>query len=137
MITSLNRIRSLRNLMNQQELSPKNFKRICLINWLLSVPFFMLFAWPYWYLANFADLQITFTYLGCIFFSVPFMLTILHGHVTMALGEAHRHHYYDWLSDHPLTYGLLFHPVMQSTRFRLILLVVSLLLFTAGFIQQL
>jgi len=123
--------------MNQQELSPKNFKRICFINWLLSVPFFMLFAWPYWYLANFANLQITFTYLGCIFFSVPFMLTILHGHVTMALGEAHRHHYYDWLSDHPLTYGLLFHPVMQSTRFRLIMLVVSVLLFAAGFILQL
>jgi len=123
--------------MNQQELSPKNFKRICFINWLLSVPFFMLFAWPYWYLANFANLQITFTYLGCIFFSVPFMLTILHGHVTMALGEAHRHHYYDWLSDHPLTYGLLFHPVMQSTRFRLILLVTSILLFAAGFILQL
>jgi len=123
--------------MNQQELSPKNFKRICFINWLLSVPFFMLFAWPYWYLANFANLQTTFTYLGCIFFSVPFMLTILHGHVTMALGEAHRHHYYDWLSDHPLTYGLLFHPVMQSTRFRLIMLVVSVLLFAAGFILQL
>lgn len=123
--------------MNQQELSPKNFKRICLINWLLSVPFFMLFAWPYWYLANFADLQPPFTYLGCIFFSVPFMLTILHGHVTMALGEAHRHHYYDWLSEHPLTYGLLFHPVMQSTRFRLIMLVVSVLLFAAGFILQL
>jgi len=122
--------------MNQQELHPKNFKRICVINWLLSVPFFMLFAWPYWYLANFVGLELTLTYVGCIFFSVPFMLTILHGHVTMALGEAHRHHYYDWLSDNPLTFGLFFHPVMRRTRFRLVLLVVSILLFLAGYLLQ-
>ncbi len=122
--------------MNSSELNPKNFKRICLINWLLSVPFFMLFAWPYWYLANFVGLEQIITYVGCIFFSVPFMLTILHGHVTMALGEAHRHHYYDWLSDNPLTYGLLFHPVMTRTRFRLVLLVVSVLLFLSGALLQ-
>lgn len=123
--------------MNQQELSPRNFKRICIINWLLSVPFLVLFAWPYWYLANFASIERTITYAGCIFFSIPFMLTILHGHVTMALGEAHRHHYYDWLTEHGLTYGLFFHPVMTRTRFRLILLVVSLLLLLAGYLLQL
>ena len=115
-----------------QELNPANFKRISIINWLLSFPFFVLFSWPYLYVAEFAGLQNIIAYLGCIFFSVPFMITILHGHVTMALGEAHRHHYYDWLSEHPLTYGLLFHPVMMRTRFRLILLVVSLLLFFTG-----
>ena len=119
-----------------QELSPKNFKRICLINWLLSVPFFVLFAWPYWYLANFAGIQKIITYVGCMLFSIPFMITILHGHVTMALGEAHREHYYDWLHKHPLTYGLLFHPVMMRTRFRLILLVISVLLFLAGYLLQ-
>lgn len=117
-----------------QELNPRNFKRISVINWLLSFPFFILFSWPYWYMANFAGIANIITYTGCIFFSVPFMITILHGHVTMSLGEAHRHHYYNWLDEHQLTYGLLFHPVMMRTRFRLILLVVSILLFIAGFL---
>lgn len=119
-----------------QELNPQNFRRISLINWLLSVPFFMLFAWPYWYIANFAGLEKVVTYAGCIFFSVPFMITILHGHVTMALGEAHRHHYYNWLNDHPLTFGLFFHPMMMRTRFRLVLLAVSVLLFLSGLLLQ-
>jgi hypothetical protein len=82
------------------------------------------------------ELERVITYIGCIFFSIPFMITILHGHVTMALGEAHRHHYYNWLDDHPLTYGLLFHPIMMRTRFRLILLVVSILLFVGGLLLQ-
>lgn len=123
--------------MNQRELNPGNFKRISVINWLLSVPFFVLFSWPYLYIANFFHIAKLITYLGCIFFSVPFMITILHGHVTMALGEAHRHHYYDWLTDHPLTFGLLFHPGMMRTRFRLILLVVSFLFFVTGFLLKL
>lgn len=122
--------------MNHQELNPRNFKRISLINWLLSLPFFLLFSWPYLYLSNFMGIEKFIAYTGCIFFSIPFMITILHGHVTMALGEAHRHHYYDWLHEHALTYGLLFHPMMMRTRFRLILLVVSLLLFVAGFLLR-
>jgi hypothetical protein len=121
---------------NSSELSSKNFKRISIINWLLGMPLFVLFSWPYWYLANFAAIGKGFTYVGCIFFSIPFMITILHGHVTMALGEAHRHHYYEWLAEHPLTYGLLFHPVMMRTRFRLIFLLMSLILFLAGFLLQ-
>ncbi len=119
-----------------QELNPKNYRRVSILNWLLSAPFFLLFAWPYWYIANFMGIEKMITYVGCIFFSVPFMITILHGHVTMAFGEAHRHHYYNWLNDHPLTHGLLFHPVMMRTRFRLILLVVSILLFITGFLLQ-
>lgn len=115
-----------------QELNPKNFRRISIINWLLSAPFFILFAWPYWYIANFAGIEKIIIYTGCIFFSIPFMITILHGHVTMALGEAHRHHYYNWLNEHPLTFGLFFHPFMMRTRFRLILLVISFLLFLSG-----
>lgn len=119
-----------------QELNPKNYRRVSIINWLLSAPFLMLFAWPYWYIADFTGIEKTITYAGSIFFSVPFMITILHGHVTMAFGEAHRHHYYDWLNAHPLTHGLFFHPVMTRTRFRLVLLVVSLLLFLMGFLLQ-
>jgi hypothetical protein len=103
---------------------------------LLSAPFLLLFAWPYWYLANFAGVEKIIAYAGSVFFSVPFMITILHGHVTMALGEAHRHFYYTWLQEHPLTYGLFFHPIMMRTRFRLVLLVVSVLLFLSGLLLQ-
>lgn len=118
--------------MTHQELNLKNFKRIHLINWLLCLPLLLLFTWPYIYMARFTGIEDFLTYPGAAFFAVPFMITILHGHVTMALGSAHRHHYYEWLTDNPLTYGLLFYPVMIRTRFRLILLAVSLVLFIVG-----
>ncbi|MGM0545843.1 MAG: hypothetical protein ACQEST_03910 [Bacteroidota bacterium] len=117
-----------------QELTVKNFKRISIINWMLSVPFFVLFAWPYWFIGRFSGLDQTLIFVGCALFSIPFMITILHGHVTLALGEAHRHHYYDWLVEQPLTYGLFFHPMIIRTRFRLILLVISLLIFLLGLV---
>ncbi|WP_138430617.1 hypothetical protein [Fodinibius saliphilus] len=117
-----------------QELNPKNFKKISIINWVLTIPFFILFSWPYLYFANIFSIEKPMAYIGCIFFSVPFMITIIHGHVTMALGEAHRHHYYDWLNERPLTFGLLYHPMLVRTRFRLILLVTSVLLFIVGLI---
>lgn len=118
------------------ELSHKNFKRIHIINWLLCIPLLLLFSWPYIYIARFAGIQSFFIYAGAAFFAVPFMITILHGHVTMALGSAHRRRYYEWLGERPFTYGLLFYPMMIRTRFRLILLAVSLLLFITGFAFQ-
>ncbi|MEX0646303.1 MAG: hypothetical protein WD139_00880 [Balneolaceae bacterium] len=69
---------------------------------------------------------------GSILFALPFMLTILHGHVTLALGAVHRHHFYNWLQEKPYTYGLLFHPVIISTRFRLVLFIVSVIIFAVG-----
>jgi hypothetical protein len=123
--------------MVHRELNTENYRRICIINWMLGVPFFIIFSWPFLYISNFAGIEKFMAYSGCILFSVPFVITILHGHVTMALGEAHRHHYYDWLNEHPLTYGLLFHPVIISTRFRLILLAVSFLVFVAGYLLHL
>lgn len=120
-----------------RELSPQNFKRICIINWLLSIPLFILFAWPYWYVSHLSGLNETIIYFGSCLFSLPFMITILHGHVTMALGEAHRHHYYRWLMNQPLTYGLFFHSTMMRTRFRLILLILSFLIFITGLLIQL
>lgn len=118
--------------MNRSELSKKNFRRIAVINWLISMPLVMLFAWPYLYLCRFGGIDTIFAYPGSMLFSFPLMITILHGHVTTALGTAHRHHYYDWLNDQPLTYGLLFHPGIIRTRFRLGLLVFSLFAFAAG-----
>ncbi len=118
--------------MPKSELSQRNYKRITLINWLLSVPLIILFAWPYIYLARFLTFRADITYLGSFLFAFPFTLTILHGHVTMALGSAHRHFYYEWLEKHNLTYGLFFHPIFTRTRFRLVPLVVSLLILMGG-----
>lgn len=119
--------------MPQSELSERNFKRISIINWLISIPFVILFAWPYLYICQFTSIETYFAYPGCLLFAIPFMITILHGHVTMALGTAHRQHYYDWLYEKPLTYGLMFHPDMMRTRFRLLLLLGSLFLFITGY----
>lgn len=121
--------------MTESELSEQNFKRISTINWLLCLPLVVFFAWPYLYTAHFMGIEDPLDYIGAILFSVPFMITILHGHVTMSIGEAHRHHYYNWLSRQPLTYGLFFHPVMMRTRFRLIMVIMSLALFGIGYLD--
>ena len=118
----------------QSELSQGNYKRITIINCLLTVPLIVLFAYPYLYLAHLLSIQENIIYIGCFLFALPFTLTIMHGHVTMALGAAHRHHYYQWMEERPLTYGLLFHPVMTSTRFRLILVLLSLVLIPGGWL---
>lgn len=117
------------------ELSVKNYKRINTINWALVVPIMVMFSWPFYHASNLLGNVDLFTYPGAFLFALPFTLTILHGHVTMALGAAHRHHYYDWLDAHPLSYGLLFHHVMVSTRFRVTLVISSLLILLVGYLS--
>ena len=90
------------------EFSKSNFQRIYFINLLLGIPLIVLFAWPYYYAAKLIGLMEALRYLGAFLFSLPFMMTILHGHVTMALGSVHRDHYYQWLTGNHYTYGLLF-----------------------------
>lgn len=116
------------------ELSHSNFIRISLINWILSVPLVVLFAWPYYYAAKLVNMTELFRYLGALMFALPFMITIIHGHVTMALGSPHRDHYYDWLNTHPYTFGLFFHKYLVKTRFRLILLIISLIFLPVGYL---
>lgn len=117
------------------ELTESNYKRISIINWALTVPMMVLFAWPYYYGAGLLGFDTFTRYAGAFVFAIPFMLTILHGHVTMALGSVHRHHYYNWMNTKkPLTYGLFFHPIFVKTRFRLILLMVSLIILPAGYL---
>ena len=116
------------------ELSPSNYVRINLINWFLSVPMIVLFAWPYYYAAKLMGINEAMRYIGAFIFSIPFMITIIHGHVTMALGAIHRIHYYKWLNDNPYTYGIFFNKLLISTRFRLILLIVSLLFLPVGYL---
>ncbi len=122
--------------MTKSELSRRNYKRISIINWLLCVPLLLLFAFPYIKIAAFLNIEEIIAYLGALLFSLPFMLTILHGHVTMALGSVHRHHYYRWLEENTLTYGLFFHPMFTRTRFRLILVVSSGILLVIGWILE-
>lgn len=117
------------------ELNESNYRRIAIINWLLTVPMMVLFAWPYYYAAGLLDITPLFRFIGALMFALPFMLTILHGHVTMALGSPHRHLYYKWMkNDRPLTFGIFFHPMFVSTRFRLILLILSLLFLPIGYL---
>jgi hypothetical protein len=117
------------------ELNEANYKRIAIINWALTVPMMVLFAWPYFFGAGLLGIDIILKYIGAFIFALPFMLTILHGHVTMALGSVHRHHYYNWMTEEKsLTFGLFFHPMFVKTRFRLILLVISLFLLPIGYL---
>ncbi|MBN2731147.1 MAG: hypothetical protein JXR26_01840 [Balneolaceae bacterium] len=122
--------------MPQSELNTRNYKRIFWINCLLTGPLLVFFAWPYIIFAHLATMSSLIYYPGAFLFSIPFMLTLLHGHVTMALGSAHRHHYYNWLNEHALTYGLLFHPMFTSTRFRLVILSLSVIVFIAGWLIE-
>jgi hypothetical protein len=119
--------------MKPSELTEENYKRINIINWAIVVPMFVLFAWPYFHLAEMMGISKLVAIVGACLFSTPFSITVLHGHVTMALGSLHRHHFYEWLVNHPISYGLLFHPVIIRTRFRLILLLISLLLIPLGY----
>ena len=117
----------------KSEFSTSNFVRISVINWALTLPLLILFAWPYYYTARELGLDISFRYIGAFMFAMPFLLTIIHGHVTMALGTIHRYRYYEWLATKPYTFGLFFHPALVKTRFRLIFLLVSLLFLPFGF----
>lgn len=122
--------------MPPSELRVSNYRRISYINWALSVPLLLIFAWPYFFFSDLISVSKAIAFPGSILFALPFLFTILHGHVTMALGAAHRHHYYSWLIDSPLTYGLLFHPLLIRTRFRLMLFFISLIILMIGFLLR-
>lgn len=115
--------------MASTELSEQNYRRISRINWLLAPCLIFLFAWPYYILASLLlETGPILSIAGSLLFAAPFTMTILHGHVTIALGALHRDHYYQWLARHRFTHGLFFHPVMFRTRFRFALLICSLAL---------
>ena|SRR5690606_3363576 len=110
------------------ELTINNFKRIYKLNWIMSGPILILFAWPYYILAQLLDLLIFNTILGSILFATPFTLTILHGHISLALGPLQRDNYYKWQQNKKGIAKLTFHPVLFTTRVRLSIIVISLIL---------
>ena len=116
------------------ELTEENFRRINYINWALFIPMALLFAWPYLYVAQLLSIDPLARLIGSIFFAIPFMTTILHGHVTLALGSAHRHHYYSWLEEKMIRYGFLFHPDLMRTRYRMILLGIGMGILVMGYL---
>ncbi len=120
------------NMHSRKELSEQNYGRISWINLLLIPPIFMLFALPYamfglWF--NFPEILL---YMGTFCFAFPFTMTIIHGHVTIALGALQRIQYYEWLVRHPWGFGFWLRPIFFSTRFRLILLLISFTALVAG-----
>ena len=114
------------------ELSVRNYKRIFWINLLISIPLFVFFAWPYYQMGIMLQDPDFILIPGMVLFSIAFTFTVLHGHVTMSLGIPHRAHYYQWLINRNWSYGLFFHPIFSRTRFRLILVLTSLIFLSIG-----
>lgn len=119
------------------ELDQQNFKRICLINGLTFFPLLALMCWPYYYAGRIFDVSASIIYPGAFLFGLPFTLTILHGIVTVSIGRIQRDYFYHWLADRRYTYGLLYHPILVSTRLRLALISLSLSGLVAGIIFNL
>jgi hypothetical protein len=119
----------------QNELTQKNFKRIAFINWSLTPILLFFFAWPFYRLGLMANSNLFFNYLASLTFAFGFTLTILHGHVSIAIGSLHRHVYYKWLVKNPFTFGILFREFMTTTRFRISLIIVSILVQIAGIVR--
>jgi hypothetical protein len=115
------------------ELHQKNFERIYRINWVLCGPFLLMFGWPYYMVASLFCPDIA-ALTGALFFSIPFTLTILHGHISVAIGTLHRDQYYSWQARRNRLFRVSFHPVLFTTRFRLILLLISLLIMGLGWL---
>lgn len=117
-----------------QEFTQRNFRRISLLNWALSFPLLLFFAWPYLQLAQIFGADWYNSLPGALLFSFPLLSTILHGHVTISLGALHRDEYYQWLLKHRKSYGLGFSYLFVRTRFRLSLLITSILLLAVLFL---
>lgn len=117
---------------SHKELSERNFRRISWINILLTPPLLLLFAWPYAILGLWFEFPEFWLYTGAFLFAFPLSLTIIHGHVTPALGALQRSHYYEWLTRRRWGFGFWIKPAFFATRFRLIPLIISLFMLLAG-----
>lgn len=118
----------------KNELTDNNFKRISVINWSLAPLLMFFFSWPFFRLGEMADSNIYFNYAGTLLFAFGFSLTILHGHVSVAIGSLHRHLYYKWLTENKFTYGFLFTNFMTKTSVRLSFILIAVFFQIAGII---
>lgn len=122
--------------MSNKELTETNYNRIYRLNWLISGPLLVILGWPYLLLAEVLELNFLSALLGALFFSVPFSLTILHGHISVAVGTLHRDRYYAWQNTKTGVYKYTFNPVLFTTRVRLILISLSILILVLGLILK-
>jgi hypothetical protein len=118
----------------QHELTESNYQRIYRINWGLSGPLLLLFAWPYALAAEILGNPPILVYMGALFFSVPFTLTVIHGHISMALGSLHRDMFYAWQTKKGIIFRYFFHPMLFRTRFRLAMILASFIGLLAGLV---
>lgn len=116
-----------------EELTERNFTRIYRLNWAICGPLLVLFGWPYYLVAS-TMLGEPVGLIGSFFFSLSFTLTIIHGHIAVAVGALQMETYHAWHQQSSGFFRFAFHPVLFSTRFRLLSLILSLLLVLAGYL---
>lgn len=113
------------------ELNDDNFSRIYKINWLICGPLLVMFAWPYYLLSIYFSPAL-YSLAGSFFFSLTFTLTVIHGHIAIALGTFHIDTYYDWHKRTMRLPWINFHPLVFTTRFRLLCLAISIVMLIGG-----
>lgn len=109
------------------EINPLNFRRVAAINWLLTGPALVFFAWPYLRLCEALGTSELAGYIGAGFFSISFTLTVVHGHISMAVGDLHRHEFHQWTRRRTHPWKLAYHPALFRYRTRLGLLALSVI----------
>jgi hypothetical protein len=114
--------------MGNYELDTKNFSRIFRLNWLIAGPVLLLFAWPYLLVCQHFGVDRLLNLVGAFFFSMPFCLTIVSGHIAVAVGPLHFQRYFEWQQNLPGILKFAFHPVLFKTEYRLSAFAISLLI---------
>jgi hypothetical protein len=118
--------------MDKPELNEKNLNRIYRINWVISGPLLVIFIWPYLLLADVLEMNTLYAAIGGFFFAVPFALTVIHGHISIALGTLHRDLYYNWQKRQVGIYKWAFNPIFFTTKMRLFMIIVSIAFLVIG-----
>ncbi len=108
------------------EIRDVNFQRISRINWLLTGPLLLFFSWPYLRLAELIGTSAVFALIGCGLFSIAFTLTIVHGHISISVGELHRVEFYRWTRRRHYPWKWFYHPTLFQYSTRLTLLLASI-----------
>ena len=93
-----------------------------------------MFGWPY-YLLVVPGAGVEVGLAGGFLFSLTFTLTILHGHIAVALGSLHIDQYYGWQMSKKALSRLAFHPVLFTTRFRVMVFSISIVLLMGSLVH--
>lgn len=109
------------------EINPRNFRRVSVINWLLTGPSLLFFGWPYLRLSEVLGANDVAAWVGAGLFSISFTLTVVHGHISLAVGDLHRIEFHQWTRKRRHPWRLAYHPVLFQYRTRLALLALSVL----------